>query len=61
MNDSDNLGNKAEEFKGSIEEKAGQATGDDSLEHKGQRDQAGSKLKQAGEKLKDAAKDVTGR
>ena len=61
MNESDDIRNKAEELKGRIEEKAGEATGDESLEHKGQRDQAGSKLKQAGEKIKDATKDVLGR
>jgi uncharacterized protein YjbJ (UPF0337 family) len=61
MSDSDDIRRKAEELKGGIEEKAGTATGDDELERKGQRDQAGSKLKQAGEKLKDAAKDATGR
>jgi len=60
MNDSDDIRHKADELKGGIEEKAGKATGDEGLEHKGQRDQAGSKLKQAGEKIKDAAKDVTG-
>ena len=61
MNDSDDIRNKAAELKGSIEEKAGEATGDDGLERKGQRDQAVSKVKQAGEKIKGAAKDAAGR
>jgi uncharacterized protein YjbJ (UPF0337 family) len=54
MSDSDDIRNKGDELKGEIEEKAGAATGDDALERKAQRDQAGSKLKQAGEKVTDA-------
>jgi uncharacterized protein YjbJ (UPF0337 family) len=53
----DKAKNKAEELGGVAKERAGEATGDDSLRAEGETDQAKGNLKQAGEKVKDAFKD----
>ena len=56
MSERDKLSNKAQEIKGSVKEKVGDATDNRDLEAKGQSDQAKGNLKQAGEKVKDAFK-----
>jgi uncharacterized protein YjbJ (UPF0337 family) len=53
----DKAKNKAEEVGGMAKERAGEASGDDSLRAEGETDQAKGNLKQAGEKVKDAFKD----
>jgi uncharacterized protein YjbJ (UPF0337 family) len=50
----DKAKNTAQTTKGKIKEAAGKATGNESLEAKGEADQAKGNLKQAGEKVKDA-------
>ncbi len=50
----DKLGNKAEELKGEGKERVGEATGDESMEAEGNKDQFTGNIKQAGEKVKDA-------
>jgi uncharacterized protein YjbJ (UPF0337 family) len=54
MGTDDKADNKIEELRGKAKEGVGRATGDESLEAQGKRDQTGSHLKQAGEKVKDA-------
>ena len=56
MGTDDKFDNKAEELRGKAKEVIGSATGDDSLEAQGDREQRKSSLKQAGEKVKDAFK-----
>lgn len=56
MSERDKVSNKAQEIKGSVKEKVGDATDNRDLEAKGQSDQAKGNLKQAGEKVKDAFK-----
>ena len=56
MSAMDKAKNKAEELVGDAKEKIGEATGNDSLEAEGKRDQASGNLKQAGEKIKDVFK-----
>lgn len=56
MSSMDKSKNKAQEVKGKIEEKTGEATGDRDLEAHGKADQVKGNLKQAGEKVKDALK-----
>ena len=56
MSASDKAENKLDDAKGKIKEGVGNATGDDELKAKGQKDQSKSDLKQAGEKVKDAFK-----
>ena len=56
MGTADKFDNKAEELRGKAKEAIGSATGDDSLEAQGDREQRKSSLKQAGEKVKDAFK-----
>ena len=59
MSTGDNLNkmdNKAEELKGKVKEKVGEATDDRDLESEGHADQTKVSLKQAGEKIKDAFK-----
>ena len=46
--------NKVQETRGRLEEAAGQATNDRSLEAKGKKKRSSGSLKQAGEKAKDA-------
>ncbi|WP_328333500.1 CsbD family protein [Kribbella sp. NBC_00382] len=53
----DKLKNAAEEAKGKIKEKTGDATDNEDLQAEGQVDQSTADLKQAGEKVKDAFKD----
>ena len=50
----DKAKDKAQEAKGHVEEAAGKATDDKSLEYEGKGDKAAGNLKQAGEKVKDA-------
>ncbi|MFC6160517.1 CsbD family protein [Kribbella sp. NPDC058693] len=57
MGTDDKLQNAAEEAKGKLKEKAGDATDDRDLEAEGKADQTKANLKQAGEKVKDAFKD----
>jgi len=54
MGNDDKLSNKTEDLRGKAKEKIGGATGDESLERQGKKDQSKSDLKQAGEKVKDA-------
>jgi uncharacterized protein YjbJ (UPF0337 family) len=54
----DKAKNKAEELKGDIKEKFGDATDNESLQAEGAGEEAGAKAKQAGENLKDAARDA---
>lgn len=49
---------KWDQTKGDVKEKAGEVTGDESLEREGERDQAKGKLKDAWEKTKDAVDDL---
>lgn len=49
---------KWDEAKGEVKEKAGEATGDESLEREGETDQAKGNTKQAWEKTKDAVDDI---
>jgi uncharacterized protein YjbJ (UPF0337 family) len=52
----DKAANKATEIKGKVKEGLGNATGDETLEAEGKKDQAKGNLKQAAEKVKDAVK-----
>ena len=56
MSTEDKAADKAQEVKGKVKEKAGQATGDEYLEAEGKADQVSGNLKQAGEKVKVAFK-----
>ena len=56
MSERDKLSNKAQEVKGSVKEKVGDATDNRDLQAKGKSDQSKGNLKQAGEKVKDAFK-----
>jgi uncharacterized protein YjbJ (UPF0337 family) len=56
MGTNDKAGNKAEDLRGKAKETVGKATGDESLEAQGDREQRKSSLKQAGENVKDAFK-----
>ena len=56
MSTSDKFENKVDDAKGKVKEGVGNATGDDELKAKGEKDQSKSDLKQAGEKVKDAFK-----
>ena len=56
MSGTDKLQNKAEELKGEVKEHVGGATGDESLQAAGKKDQFTGNLKQAGENVKDAFK-----
>ena len=49
---------KWDEAKGEVKEKAGETTGDESLEREGEVDQAKGNTKQAWEKTKDAVDDI---
>jgi uncharacterized protein YjbJ (UPF0337 family) len=53
----DKIKNAAEEAKGKIKEKTGDATDNEDLQAEGQADKTVADLKQAGEKAKDAFKD----
>ena len=52
----DKLKNKAQEVTGQGKEQVGKATGNESLEAEGHKDQAAGNVKQAGEKVKDVFK-----
>ena len=52
----DKIRNATEDGSGKVKEAAGKASGDESLQAEGQKDQASADLKQAGEKVKDAFK-----
>jgi uncharacterized protein YjbJ (UPF0337 family) len=54
MGTDDKADNKLEELGGKAKEAVGKVTGDEGLEHQGERDQSKANLKQAGEKVKDA-------
>jgi uncharacterized protein YjbJ (UPF0337 family) len=54
MSFTDKAKNKAQEARGHVKEKVGQATNDRTLEGEGKVDKVVSNVKQAGEKLKDA-------
>jgi uncharacterized protein YjbJ (UPF0337 family) len=56
MGADDKTDNQTEKLGGKLKEGTGKATGDESLEAQGKRDQSSSDLKQAGEKVKDAFK-----
>jgi len=56
MSSNDKAKNKTQELKGKVKEATGRATGNQSLERKGKRDQVSGDLKQAGEKVKDAVR-----
>jgi len=56
MSIKDKAKDKSQQVKGKVKETAGQATGNQSLEQKGKRDQASGDFKQAGEKIKDAVR-----
>ena len=52
----DKLKNKVQEVTGQGKEHVGKATGNESLEAEGHKDQAAGNVKQAGEKIKDVFK-----
>jgi uncharacterized protein YjbJ (UPF0337 family) len=52
----DKLKNKTQEWTGSAKETVGDATGDESMQAEGKKDETMGNLKQAGEKVKDAFK-----
>jgi uncharacterized protein YjbJ (UPF0337 family) len=54
----DKARNTLQNTTGEAKETAGKLTGNESLEHEGQKDQAAATLKDAGEKAKDAAADI---
>ncbi|HEX8002511.1 MAG TPA: CsbD family protein [Mycobacteriales bacterium] len=52
----DKLKNATQEWTGKVKENVGDATGDESMQAEGKKDEAMGNLKQAGEKVKDAFK-----
>ena len=56
----DKIKHAGEEAVGKVKEATGKATGNESLEAKGQAEQAKADVKQAGDKAGDAARDVFG-
>ncbi|MGH3407262.1 MAG: CsbD family protein [Streptosporangiaceae bacterium] len=56
MSAEDKAKNTGQKAAGKVEEAAGRATADESLENEGKADQAAGDLKNAGEKVKDAFK-----
>ena len=56
MSSVDKVKNKAQAARGHVNDAAGQATNDRTLQAKGKGDKAAGNLKQAGEKVKDAFK-----
>jgi uncharacterized protein YjbJ (UPF0337 family) len=60
MSMGDKIKHAAEETVGKVKETTGKVTGNESLEAKGQAEQAQADVKQTGDKAKDAAKDVFG-
>ena len=57
MGAEDKFQNKADEVAGKAKEKAGEMTGNESMEKEGQKDKTKANVKQAGEKIKDVFKD----
>ena len=57
----DKIKHAGEEAVGKVKETTGKVTGNESLEARGQAEQAEADVKQAGDHAKDAAKDVFGR
>jgi uncharacterized protein YjbJ (UPF0337 family) len=60
MGTEDKASNKVDELKGKAKGAVGSATGNESLEAEGRKDEGKADVKQAGEKVKDAAKGVFG-
>jgi uncharacterized protein YjbJ (UPF0337 family) len=60
MSTEDKASNKVDEIKGKAKGAVGNATGNESLEAEGRKDEGKANLKQAGEKVKDAAKGAFG-
>ena len=56
MGKDEKISNKTDSVVGKGKEKLGDATGNESMEAEGKKDQSKSDLKQAGEKVKDAFK-----
>jgi uncharacterized protein YjbJ (UPF0337 family) len=56
MGNDDKAANKTDDALGKVKEGVGSATGNESMENEGKKDQAKSDVKQAGEKVKDAFK-----
>ncbi|MEO5708851.1 MAG: CsbD family protein [Nocardioidaceae bacterium] len=56
MGNDDKVANKTDGLAGKAKEAVGGATGNQSLENEGKKDQSKADLKQAGEKVKDAFK-----
>ena len=56
MGKDEKISNKTDSVVGKGKEKIGDATGNESMEAEGKKDQSKSDLKQAGEKVKDAFK-----
>jgi len=56
MGNDDKVANKADSVTGKAKETLGDATGNESLEAEGKKDQSKADVKQAGEKVKDAFK-----
>jgi uncharacterized protein YjbJ (UPF0337 family) len=60
MGTDDKASNKFDELKGKAKGAVGDATGNESLEAEGRKDEAKADVKQAGEKVKDAVKGAFG-
>ncbi|MGK2958983.1 MAG: CsbD family protein [Acidimicrobiales bacterium] len=58
MGTQDKASNSAQDIKGKIKEKVGEATSDENLEDEGKADQAESAVRDVGEKVKDAASKI---
>jgi uncharacterized protein YjbJ (UPF0337 family) len=58
MSFTDKARDKAEELKGQVKERIGDATDNESMQAEGERERAAAKAKQAGEHVKDAARDA---
>jgi uncharacterized protein YjbJ (UPF0337 family) len=56
MGNDEKISNKTDSVVGKAKEKVGDATGNESMESEGKKDQSKADLKQAGEKVKDAFK-----
>jgi len=54
----DKARNKAEELKGTVKERVGDATDNESMQAEGARERAAAKAKQAGEHVKDAGREA---
>jgi uncharacterized protein YjbJ (UPF0337 family) len=54
----DKARNKAEELKGTVKERIGDASDNESMQAEGARERAAAKAKQAGENVKDAGRDA---